>query len=131
MTDPSSADTGGSEPPPVNETGSQKTRRFYRLADLEPGLKILAQGLAAKRADAAIFALAARCEAAEKHFNVASDAYAVAELAEPHDQAAEDEAERLQDIASDVSHVANMAEALREAFYAGPPNLNPASSSGK
>jgi hypothetical protein len=30
-----------------------------------------------------------------------------------------------------VSHVANMAEALREAFYAGPPNLNPASSSGE
>jgi hypothetical protein len=30
-----------------------------------------------------------------------------------------------------VSHVANMAEALREAFYAGPPNLHPASSSGE
>jgi hypothetical protein len=34
-------------------------------------------------------------------FNVTSDAYAVAEFAEPNDQAAEDEAERLQDIASD------------------------------
>jgi hypothetical protein len=51
--------------------------------------------------DADIFALAARCEAAEKHFNVTSDAYGVAEFAEPHDQAAEDEAERLQGIALD------------------------------
>jgi hypothetical protein len=34
-------------------------------------------------------------------FNVTSDAYALAEFAEPDDQAAEDEAERLQGIASD------------------------------
>jgi hypothetical protein len=51
--------------------------------------------------DAEVFALAARCEAAAKHFNVTCDAYAVAEFAEPHDQAAEDEAQRLQGVAQD------------------------------
>ena len=51
--------------------------------------------------DADIFALAARCEAAEKHFNATGGAYDVAMLAEPHDQAAMDEAFRLQGIALD------------------------------
>jgi hypothetical protein len=49
--------------------------------------------------DADILALAERCEAAARRAGVASDAYAVAEFAEPHDQAAEDEALRLQGIA--------------------------------
>jgi hypothetical protein len=51
--------------------------------------------------DADILALAERCEAAARRAGVASDAYAVAEFASPHNQAAEDEAERLQHIALD------------------------------
>jgi hypothetical protein len=85
----------------ATETGPQWIRRLYRLADLEPGLRILAQGFAAKRADADIFALAERCEAAAKRFDVVSDAYDDAENAEPHDQAADDEAFRLQGVALD------------------------------
>jgi hypothetical protein len=45
--------------------------------------------------------VAARCEAAAKHQGAASDAYAGAEFAVPHDKAEEAEALRLQGIALD------------------------------
>jgi hypothetical protein len=71
-----------------------------------PALVIPAGAMSAATAggpspDADIFALAERCEAAAKRFNLTCDAYTVAEFSEPHDQAAEDEAERRQGVASD------------------------------
>jgi hypothetical protein len=91
------------------ETASQWIRRLYRPGVRELGLKTLAQEIAKHprrdpadpTPDADIFALAERCEAAAQRFYVTSAAYAVAEFAEPHDQAAEDEAERLQVVAQD------------------------------
>jgi hypothetical protein len=83
------------------EPGSEWIRNLYRPGVLERGYRLLAREMDKRLADADIFALASRCEAAAKHFNVTTHAYGVAEFAEPHDQAAEDEAERLQDIASD------------------------------
>jgi hypothetical protein len=51
--------------------------------------------------DAALLALAARCEAATKRYYAASDAYAEAEFAVPHNEAEEAETLRLQSIALD------------------------------
>jgi hypothetical protein len=85
----------------TTDTSSQWIRRLYRHADLELGLKILAQGVAAKRADADILALAERCEAAAKRADAACDALNVAESAEVRDKTAVDEALRLQGIALD------------------------------
>jgi hypothetical protein len=109
MTDPSSADTGGPATPPATRSPVHWLHRFYCPEAHELGLRILAQAIANRPRpnpadpipDADIFALASRCEAAGKRSVVATDAYAVAEFAEPHDQAAEDEALRLQGIAID------------------------------
>jgi hypothetical protein len=62
-----------------------------------------------KHPDAALIALAERCEAAAKLADVASDAYARAEFASPHNEAEEAEALRLQGIALDE---------LRDPLYA-------------
>jgi hypothetical protein len=103
------------------ETGAQWIRALFRPGVLERGLQLLAREIdnpivnprrqkdADQIADADILALAERCEAAGKrfdvvsgaYFDVVSGAYDVAEFAEPHDQAAEDEAYRLQGFALD------------------------------
>jgi hypothetical protein len=59
--------------------------------------------------DADILALAERCEAAARRAGVASDAYAVAEFASPHNQAEEDEALRLQGVALDEFRDASLS----------------------
>jgi hypothetical protein len=51
--------------------------------------------------DAVLLALSARCVAAAKRYEAASDVYARAEFAVPHDEAEEAEALRLQHIALD------------------------------
>ena len=51
--------------------------------------------------DAPLIALAAMCETAAKQFEAASDEYARAEFAVPHDGAEEAEALRIQTIALD------------------------------
>jgi hypothetical protein len=51
--------------------------------------------------DADLIALVERCEAAAKRYGLASDAFAKAEFASPHNEAEEAEAERVQSIALD------------------------------
>jgi hypothetical protein len=82
------------------KTGSEWIRNLYRPGALERGYRILAREMDKRLADADVFALASRCEAAGKRFDVASDALEAAEFAKPRDEAAADEAYRLQGIAN-------------------------------